>query len=356
MSVRRNHTRARAVAVCVLLLLQLSSCGKLPPPYISEPHFNVYTYGETVRFGLGGDSHRFRLLGWSHTEKNYTWTDGVGASLLFSLPRTNREVTLYMRLFPFVHPPELPSQLVRVFANGRKIATWEVDKEDVYTVVIPHDFIRSWSNRANLRQLAIVRLDFYIPNAQFPAFLDTAPDWRRLGVACVSLKMREGAKHKAPNARLNLQRERDGPSYKIGTVVVFGARQNAEWYKGSGWNGAEPAFTWTGKDPAVLKFKIEPPQAPLTLTLKAQGNTLPPRLLAQTTRVYANKQQIAEWKVDEMGEYTAQIPVSIIGPDGLLTIELATENATSPKELGVNTDSRTLGIACYELLLTDSDE
>ncbi|MBA3273654.1 MAG: hypothetical protein H0T11_07255, partial [Chthoniobacterales bacterium] len=181
-------------------------------------------------------------------------------------------------------------------------------------------------------------------------------DWRRLGVGCVNLQMREGVKHKAPNARSKLQRERENSSYKPGAVVIFGARQNAEWYKGSGWNGAEPAFTWTGKDPAVLKFNMEPPKAPLTLMLKAHGNTLPPRLLAQTTRVYANGQQIAEWKVDEMGEYTAEIPANTIGVDGLLTLEFATENATSPEELGVNPDSRTLGIACYELLMTETDE
>jgi hypothetical protein len=72
--------------------------------------------------------------------------------------------------------------------------------------------------------------------------------------------------------------------------------------------------------------------------------------------VYANGQQIAEWKIDEMGEYTAEIPVNTIGADGLLTLEFVTENAVSPKELGVNADSRTLGIACYELLMTETDE
>ncbi|HEV8184675.1 MAG TPA: hypothetical protein VGP40_01880, partial [Chthoniobacterales bacterium] len=144
--------------------------------------------------------------------------------------------------------------------------------------------------------------------------------------------------------------------YSLGTLVLFGGRKNGQLYKGSGWNGAEPGFTWTGKDPAALKFKLEPTNRPLALRLVTNGNTHPPSLLVQPTQVYANGRQIAEWQVDVLAEYTAEIPAGVVGPDGILTLEFVSKNATSPRELGVNTDSRLLGIACYELILTDAEE
>ncbi|HSH40008.1 MAG TPA: hypothetical protein VK993_14640 [Chthoniobacterales bacterium] len=339
----------------------LSACDlQFPPDYISEPHFHVYAYGETVRFGLGGDSHRFKLHGWSHTEPAFTWTEGIGASLIFFVPRTPRQLTLTMRLKPFVHAPDLTVQPVHLSINGRKVATWEVTEEKVYTVAVPHDFVAARPDavpgRHNLRDSALLVLDFLIPNAQFPALLEAAPDWRRLGIACSELRIREGREHKAAAPVARVQEESEDPSYTLGTVVRFGAGDNAELYKRGGWHNAEGGSTWTGQEPAVLGFKLEQTRRPLALTLITHGNILPPRLAVQPTLVYANKRQIAEWQVDEMGEYMAEIPADAIGPDGVLTVEFVSKNATSPQALGVNTDSRLLGIACFELLLTDADE
>jgi len=357
-----SSNRGRNAAISGLTaVLFIGGCNyEMPPPYTGEPHFHLYALNEKVRFGLGGDSHRFKLHGWSHTEQEFTWTDGAGASLIFFAPRTDRDVTFEMRLSPCLHPPELLVQPVHVTLNGRRVATWEVTEEKVYTLTIPHDFIaarpRAVPGRPNLRDSVVLLFDFFIPKAQFPALIATGPDWRRLGVRCSDLTMREGAKYVEPNRILKKPREGEVAPYSLGSLVLFGGRQNGELYKVSGWNGAEPGFTWTGKDPAVLKFKLEPINRPLALKLVTNGNTHPPSLLVQPTQVYANGRQIAEWQVDVRADYIAEIPTGVVGPDGILVLEFVSKNATSPRKLGVNTDSRLLGIACYELVLTDAEE
>jgi hypothetical protein len=350
----------KLIASWLAAAMLLTSCDlEFPPQYYSEPHFHVYAYGETVRFGLGGDSHRFRLHGWGETEREYTWTNGIGASLIFFVPRTSRRLTLSMRLAPFLHPPELAVQPVHVTINGRKVTTWAVNEEKVYNVVVPHDFVAARADavpgRPNLRDSVVLVVDFLIPNAEFPARFGGS-DWRRLGVACSELRMREGPEHKTTTPAVQAEGDTEDAPYSLGTAIRFGAGENAELYKRGGWHGAEGGFTWTSQQPAGLGFKLEPVNRPLTLTLVAHGNTLAPRLLTQPTTVYANKRPIAEWQVDVLREYTAEIPAGVIGPDGVLNLEFASKNAISPQELGVNTDSRALGIACYELLLTDAEE
>jgi hypothetical protein len=361
MSLSPFRKRAKAAAIGVATACVLSGCRfRMPPPYISEPHWHRYVYNETVRFGLGGDSHRFRLLGWSHTEPYFTWTEGIGASLIFFVNRTSREVTLEMKLKPLLHEPDLPEQPVSVSINGRKIATWDVTEEKVYSVIVPHDFIAarpdSDPTRPNLRDSIVLVVDLLIPKAQFPALLGTGPDWRRLGVACSALVMREGAEYHGPTAKLNVRHKGEGAPYALGTVVLMGAAENGARYKRTGWNVAEAGHTWSGRVPAVMKFKLPPTKRGLVLTVTANGNTVPPRLLAQTTVVRANGTQVAEWKVDVLGEYTAEIPAGIVGPDGRLTLEFETKDAMSPQELGLSSDSRPLGLACYALLIAEADD
>ena len=346
----------KTTATCLVGALLFSACDiELEPPHTSEPRFHLYAYGERVGFGLGGDSHRFRLHGWSHTEPHFTWTEGVGASLLFLVPRTNREVTLEMRLVPFVRP-ELPVQPVHVSVNHRKIATWQVTEDKVYTAVIPADFIaapaHSEPGRPNLRDAVILVFDFFIPKAHFPAILADAPDWRRLGVACVDLAMKEGAaRPEQPNVR-----GKGDVQYTLRTPIRFGAHQNAERYIRTGWHQSEAGWTWTSNGRAVLQFKLPPVDGPLNLIVRAHGNTRPPDLLTQPTVVYANQQQIAEWDVDILTDYSAEIPAAALRPDGLLTLEFVSRNATSPRALGVNQDARPLGISCHSLIITEAEE
>ena len=346
----------KATASCLIGILLFSACDmELEPPYTSEPRFHLYAYGERVGFGLGGDSHRFRLHGWSHTEAPFTWTEGVGASLLFLVPRTNREVTLEMRLIPFVRP-ELPVQPVHVSVNNRKIATWQVTEDKVYTAVIPADFIAAPADlppgRPNLRDAVILVFDFFIPKAHFPAILADAPDWRRLGVACVDLTMKEGpARPERPNVRGKNEIE-----YTPGTPIRFGLGHSGERYIQTGWHPSEPAWTWTSEQRAVLRFKLPPRDGPLHLIVRAHGNVRPPDLLTQPTVVYANQQQIAEWDVDVLTDYSAEIPAAALRPDGMLTLEFVSRNATSPQELGVNPDTRRLGISCHSLIITEAAE
>ena len=79
--------------------------------------------------------------------------------------------------------------------------------------------------------------------------------------------------------------------------------------------------------------------------------TKPPELPWQPVEVHANGQKIADWEVGDTAEFDAAIPGTITRFGGTLTIEFRVPKATSPKALGVNQDSRVLGICVRSLEL-----
>lgn len=359
------RARARIAARCAALVAALTGCDvELPPNRYSEPQSHVYEYGDPIFFGLGGDSKRFKLSGWSHIEPEWTWTDGIGASLIIQIrPTAQQPLTLRMKLGGFVHPPELPYQPVDVMVNGRKIASWRVAEHRVYRAVIPPEVVGGGETTfsghpADPRISALLFVDFYMPKAQPPVLLGDVHDWRRLGIVCSEFVIVEGAEPDAAedDATVNAPDSVEGSPYTLGSVVRFGIGEDAARYKLSGWYSAERNFTWMGETAAVLGFKLQEQLSgrPLRLRATLGTNTVPPQLPSQPTLVYANGQQIAEWHVDRFADYTVIIPAELLGPDQPLSIEFRTPKATSPKALGVNEDSRKLGVALHELQITQS--
>ncbi|MFN2507162.1 MAG: hypothetical protein ABR589_00120 [Chthoniobacterales bacterium] len=138
-------------------------------------------YGETVRFGLGGDSHRFCTTGWSFSERGFVWNDGPAASLTFSIapPQPPTDLLLTIKLGPMLAPPDLAVQPVDVYAHGEKVASWQVTEEGVYTAEIPqHLTIRGYLN-----------IDLHMPKAIAPAEVGLGSDARRLAIRCFELKL-----------------------------------------------------------------------------------------------------------------------------------------------------------------------
>jgi hypothetical protein len=77
-----------------------------------------------------------------------------------------------------------------------------------------------------------------------------------------------------------------------------------------------------------------------------------PDLPVQPVEVYANGQKIAEWQVGIAAEFSATIPGEITKAGGTLALEFRMPKATTPKALGVNADTRVLGICVQSLQLT----
>lgn len=176
--------------------------------------------------------------------------------------------------------------------------------------------------------------------------------------------------------------------YRLGEVVEFGGGGRSDMYKRGGWSVTEETFTWTNAKTAELSFTIAPTRQPLKLAMRLQAFTVkwPPVPLRavegmtacdacalqaearlpmwvnppwlgdvgfQAVEVFANNEKIADWQVsDHQDEYVALIPVDVANHVELV-IELRIPDAMSPKRIGAGTDSRTLGVACSQLVISD---
>jgi len=155
-----------------------------PPPAASatavpEP---ADVIGRMIAFGAGGGSERFRVSGWSKTEKDFTWTEGNSAKLALPIKMDAGQLTLRMDLVGFVHPPTLEVQNVEVFVENQKIARWEVGGTGAaFTAVIPAELTKG-SRTLNI--------ELRLPNATSPKSLGLSDDARILAVACASLELK----------------------------------------------------------------------------------------------------------------------------------------------------------------------
>lgn len=143
-----------------------------------------------------------------------------------------------------------------------------------------------------------------------------------------------------------------GNSYTFGDVVRFGAGTGSERFKQDGWSDTEKEFTWTTGNSAELALSLAPYAHLLNLRMRLTGLTKAPQLAVQPVAVLANGQKIADWEVSRTADFIAVIPEAISKKGGILTIELKTPKAASPKALGMSGDTRVLGVLCSELAIT----
>jgi hypothetical protein len=142
----------------------------------------------------------------------------------------------------------------------------------------------------------------------------------------------------------------------IGTVIEFGERGASEIYRVSGWTGTGKgkAFTWSEGTSAKLALPIPAGSGALTIKMRMGGLVRPPDLLFQPVEVYANGQKIADLEVGKFADFEASIPAAIPNPGGTIEIEFRIPKATSPKSLGVNSDTRDLGIFVAQIEVVKS--
>ena len=171
------------LAIALLSLAALSNCdnGGTPAAQDSSSAKTAYELGRVIGFGQGGGSEIYKRAGWNETEKDFTWTTGQSAKLLFRLAETEQPLTLRMRLGGFVKPPELPAQPVEVYVNNEKVADWIVSDPADFTALIPVDM-------ANRTALAI---ELRTPKAASPKSIGANPDPRILGVNCFEVSITE---------------------------------------------------------------------------------------------------------------------------------------------------------------------
>lgn len=147
----------------------------------------------TIFFGLGGDSERIRIRGWSHTEPHFTWTDGNSAALGVRLPPAKHPIRLRFKMAGMTAPPRVPFQRVDVQVNGEKLASWEVGEEDVFTLTVPRRFVAEPKRPPGAPRPFVLEpgtrllIEFNLPDAISPAEVGESGDRRRLGVRVAEL-------------------------------------------------------------------------------------------------------------------------------------------------------------------------
>jgi hypothetical protein len=155
------------------------SCSKAKiGPFQSTGPEKTYALQKRIEFGEAGDSERFRVSGWSNTEKEITWTEGQSAVLEFAGLPPSISLRLKMTLAGLVNPPQLSAQTVEVYANGQKVATWEVSGKADFTALIAPDAVGSDG---------MLKIELRTPKATSPKALGLNSDPRVLGVSCFNL-------------------------------------------------------------------------------------------------------------------------------------------------------------------------
>lgn len=341
----------RMSLLCSLLAIAFAGCKPSPADSVRRPTPPManYSFGEVIDFGRGGRSDTYKRGGWGDTERDFTWTNGRSARLVFVLPDSSSPLRMRMRLAGFIAPPKLLAQRVEVYVNDEQMADWDVTTMSDFFAIIPADV-------AN-HQLFMVELR--LPNASSPKVLNVGDDPRTLGVSCFNLDITETTAAVAIEEEEARERRRSeaalGNAYTFGDVIDFGAGGNARRFERSGWYPPEEEFTWTGNDPAVLELTIPPSDRKLVLRLRMGALTAARALPSQPVNIVVNGEEIARFMVSDTKEFEATIPERISRGGGTLRVELKAPRAVSPRALGLNEDPRVLGIRCEAIALSQGD-
>ena len=91
-----------------------SRLGSLADGLIVMQHAKILE----INFGIAGNAQTLPSHGWSSPEDGFTWSEGTCAQL--RVPRVGRtgEVIIFVRLSPFLNPPQLQSQMLSVEVDG----------------------------------------------------------------------------------------------------------------------------------------------------------------------------------------------------------------------------------------------
>jgi hypothetical protein len=148
-------------------------------------------------------------------------------------------------------------------------------------------------------------------------------------------------------------------TYRLSDTVDFSGKGAGWFYAAEGWSSPEDWGCWTiGKEARIVMRISEYIGQELTLnmTYGALANQKKP---CQKVAITGNGHAIATQEIclaDNGGSPTPhsyRLPVGVVSADGLLEIRIITPDATSPKHLGINGDSRILGVGLKTLQIVE---
>jgi hypothetical protein len=136
--------------------------------------------GQRIEFKAGANSERYRVSGWSASEPNFTWSEGTSAKLALPISAFPEGLSVKLVIAALVHEPSLPLQPVELYANGQKVAEWQVGNLAEFVATIPGEITKAGGT---------LTLEFRTPKAASPKSLGINPDPRVLGICLTSLEL-----------------------------------------------------------------------------------------------------------------------------------------------------------------------
>ena len=148
-------------------------------------------------------------------------------------------------------------------------------------------------------------------------------------------------------------------TYRLSDIVDFSGKGDGWLYAAEGWSGPEDWGRWSLGEEARIVMHISGyigQELTLNLTYVALANQKKP---CQKVAITGNGYAIATQELCLADDGCAptprryRLPVGSVSADGLLEIRIKTPDATSPEHLGINGDSRILGVGLKTLQIVE---
>jgi hypothetical protein len=146
----------------------LAGCGSPEPP----PDFPELSSAQTMD-PTKPESEEYLWLGWARAERDWRWTNGKEAKIVFGL-NEGRDLNFTMTVAPFLVPNQLSEQVVIAELNGHSLRSFTVRNPAFAQLAftLPANFLKD-KNVLTLK----------LPNATSPESLRMSIDQRQLGLA-----------------------------------------------------------------------------------------------------------------------------------------------------------------------------
>jgi hypothetical protein len=161
----------------------MAGCGRPPDQSSGTENFNAAPsdiVGKVIHFNGSQEAEAYKVSGWSGTETSLTWTAGKTAVLALPVPAGSGGVRFRLLAGAYAHPPQLTSQPVEVYANGQKVADWEVTTTVNNFADIPREIAEKNTT---------LTVQLRIPKAASPAEFSAKGDERVLGLCCTEMEL-----------------------------------------------------------------------------------------------------------------------------------------------------------------------
>ncbi len=145
--------------------------------------------------------------------------------------------------------------------------------------------------------------------------------------------------------------------YPWGSLLTFGRSGNVHRFLLDGWSisSDSESTTWTKADEARLSFRISPPKRDRVVLSATMLPFLARGLLPhQRVLIHVNGEFVGEWVLTEreLGSHSIEVPADYFREEDVV-IGFKFPNAVAPRELGVNSDVRTLAVRFASIRLHD---